>query len=203
MKTKSIVYGSLIVLFCLGSLPVFCKSSTSDPPKGQTAHTAQPDDLKKKDIRVTQPASQALKIDIWTDREDGVYKPGQFMTISYQAKRDCYFSLFRINNDLTAERIFPTPEKTFNFLEAERIYTLKINAGRQTGAFILKAVVTLDPSNAVQPGVKFKSGSLNIGPMRVIPLAQSILFADWELTRFFYLPRDRYAQKQINYTVKP
>ena len=88
-------------------------------------------------------------------------------------------------------------------MEAERIYTIKFDVGRQTGGFILKAVVTLDPSNAVQPGVKFKSGTLNIGPMRVIPLAQSILFADWELTRFFYLPQDRYAQKQINYTVKP
>ncbi len=99
MKTKSIVYGSLIVLFFLGSLPVFCKSSTSDTPKGQTVQTAQPaatpqpDDLKKKDIRVTQPASQALQIDVWADREDSVYKPGQSMTVSYQAKQDCYFSL--------------------------------------------------------------------------------------------------------------
>lgn len=223
MQTKTIIYTGLILLGVLAALTALCNipstAQADDPAVSKAAPdaAARPSEAPKpdaqpspaapgaatvKDIRVTAPAASALQINVWIDRKDGVYKLKQPMTISYQAKQDCYVSLFRFNPNQTADRIFPTPEKNFNFMEAGRIYTLKADAGPQAGNYVVKAVATLGPSNAVQPGVKFKGGALPVGPLRVIPLAKAVVFADWELTRFFHLPADRYSQQQVGYTVQ-
>ena len=162
-------------------------------------------DIKTKDIKVTTSVKplKSINISIWLDRPKGVYRSGESMTIYYQAKHDCYLSLFQFNDNSQVTRVFPSEQNSFNFLEGGRIYSLNTPAGNKSGQYSIKAVATMDPSNAGMPGVKFKGGPFNIGPMRVIPTSDPVIFADWELSRFIYLPTDRFDEDNRNYFVQP
>ena len=180
--------------------------------------------VKIKDIQITPPPSlkNHLNVALWLDRPHGEYRTGEEMTLYYQVSQDSYLSIYVLKPRGEVLRLFPNKGQGFNLVEGGRVYPLKLSLKCPVGVYALKGVATLDPSNAEQPGVQFKSEGMegiHVGPMRIIPSTKTaplsgkqtnasmpvtfsdFLFSDWELTRFFKLPLDCFDEKQINYHV--
>jgi hypothetical protein len=49
----------------------------------------------------------ALDIDIWVDKEDGVYYPNEKLTVFFRVDRDCYLAVYDIENGGGVSMLFP------------------------------------------------------------------------------------------------
>jgi hypothetical protein len=65
----------------------------------------------------------ALDVDIWVNKEDAVYQPGEKLRISFEATEDCYAAVYDIEPGGKASRLFP-PEGDSGWVKAEHTYEL-------------------------------------------------------------------------------
>lgn len=65
----------------------------------------------------------ALDINIWVDKEDGIYYPNEKLTVYFQVDRDCYLAVYDIETGGGASMLFPQ-EGHDGWVEAGRTYQL-------------------------------------------------------------------------------
>lgn len=65
----------------------------------------------------------ALDIDIWVDKEEGIYYPNEKLTVYFQVGRDCYLAVYDIETGGGASMLFPL-EGHDGWVEAGRTYQL-------------------------------------------------------------------------------
>ena len=65
----------------------------------------------------------ALDIDIWVDKEDGIYYPNEKLTVYFQVDRECYLAVYDIETGGGASMLFPLDGHD-GWVEAGRTYQL-------------------------------------------------------------------------------
>jgi len=65
----------------------------------------------------------ALDIDVWVDKEDGIYYPNEKLTVFFQVDRDCYLAVYDIENGGGVSMLFPQ-EGHDGWVKAGQIYQL-------------------------------------------------------------------------------
>ncbi len=65
----------------------------------------------------------ALDINIWVDKEDGIYCPNEKLTVYFQVDRDCYIAVYDIETGGGVSMLFPQ-EGHDGWVEAGRTYQL-------------------------------------------------------------------------------
>lgn len=91
-----------------------------------------------------------FKIELWTDKEDGVYKPGDSVKLYVKSNKDCYLTIFNVGTSGKVHIIFPNQYHKDNFVKAGVVYTVPpegagfiLKAEKPAGEELVKAVATL------------------------------------------------------------
>jgi len=67
--------------------------------------------------------NDTVNVDIWVNKEDGVYHPGENLKIFFKVDKDCYVAVYDIEVGGRENILFPQPGEG-GLVEADRIYEL-------------------------------------------------------------------------------
>lgn len=100
-----------------------------------------------------------FKLEIWQDRSDGRYKPGELVTFSFKANKDCYINIIDIGTSGKVRIIYPNQWHKSNRIEKGKTYKLpqenskfSFQVALPSGENYVKAIATLDKQEILKPG---------------------------------------------------
>lgn len=74
-------------------------------------------------LTLTVLQSTFIDIDLWVNRDEAIYHPGEVLTISFRTDRDCYVAIYDIDTGGRATRLFPQ-DGDDGWVEAGRTFIL-------------------------------------------------------------------------------
>lgn len=201
MKSPATPSLLIFALAMMMAAPAQAEVTRVAPPEAEAAAVSDTEE------KASEPASDAgIALDVQIEAEDGPeIRAGARIHVLYQASHDGYLSLFHVSAAGDVQRIFPVEPEDDNFIHAgeEGRFPaqgeLVVSGG--PGDEIIKAIFTLQPSS--RDRLAGGGRVYRQDPLRIIPTTYPAQFANGDLTRFFALPADQFAEQHIAYEILP
>lgn len=91
-----------------------------------------------------------FKVDLWTDREDATYKPGDEVKFFFKTDKDCYLTLLNVSTSGEVKVLFPNEYQKNNLVKSGNTYSVPgeeakymYKADKPYGVETVKAIATL------------------------------------------------------------
>ena len=99
------------------------KSLLPDIPLAPQNYNPQVDD----ELIKSEKKGEELKVDVWVDRPDGIYREGDSIKIFVRANKECYIQLVYYDAQGNAILVFPHKLEWNNKIEANKVYRVPGN----------------------------------------------------------------------------
>jgi len=129
-----------------------------------------------------------FEVELWVDREEGTYKPGEEIKFFFKSSKDCYLTLIDVGTSGQVTILFPNEYQKDNKVKAGVTYSIPKEGARYVcrarepvGEEVVKAIATLDetslyeeedvkPSTPEKPFSEFKESEKKVAKDIVIAL---------------------------------